>query len=212
MYGFILGFHRLVWWPKWTPASSRFIMVTSVIRSPGSSPPFLKKCRKPAPYQTAPGGGNVGSLVHRIEELLVRLRTANLVVEELHRLDRVELREELAQDPHPVQHVARQEKLLLPGSRPRHVHGREHALIHEAPVEVDLHVAGTLELLEDDLVHPAARVDECRADDGEAAPVLDVARGAEELLGTAEGVRVDTAREDLSARRHDRVIGPRETR
>src|ERR1051326_8389192 len=23
MYGFIFGFHRLVWWPKWTPASSR---------------------------------------------------------------------------------------------------------------------------------------------------------------------------------------------
>ena len=23
MYGFIFGFQRLVWWPKWTPASSR---------------------------------------------------------------------------------------------------------------------------------------------------------------------------------------------
>ena len=23
MYGFIFGFQRLVWWPKWTPASNR---------------------------------------------------------------------------------------------------------------------------------------------------------------------------------------------
>src|SRR5271154_1742507 len=29
MYGFILGFHRRVWWPKWTPASSRARMETT---------------------------------------------------------------------------------------------------------------------------------------------------------------------------------------
>src|SRR5438270_2347339 len=27
MYGFIFGFQRLVWWPKWTPASSNWRMV-----------------------------------------------------------------------------------------------------------------------------------------------------------------------------------------
>src|SRR5262249_41431135 len=27
MYGFIFGFQRLVWWPKWTPASSSWRMV-----------------------------------------------------------------------------------------------------------------------------------------------------------------------------------------
>ena len=31
MYGFIFGFQRLVWCPKWTPASSSFFMVTSVM-------------------------------------------------------------------------------------------------------------------------------------------------------------------------------------
>src|SRR5437899_9546627 len=31
MYGFILGFQRLVWWPKWTPASSSCFIVTSLI-------------------------------------------------------------------------------------------------------------------------------------------------------------------------------------
>jgi hypothetical protein len=30
MYGFILGFQRLVWWPKWTPASKSCFIVTTV--------------------------------------------------------------------------------------------------------------------------------------------------------------------------------------
>jgi len=55
------------------------------------------------------------------------------------------------------------------------------------------HVAGALELLEDHLVHPAAGVDERGADDREAAAVLDVPRGAEELLRTSQGVGIDAA-------------------
>jgi hypothetical protein len=30
MYGFIFGFQRLVWWPKWTPASSSCFMLMAV--------------------------------------------------------------------------------------------------------------------------------------------------------------------------------------
>src|SRR3954452_13193380 len=30
MYGFIFGFQRWVWWPKWAPASSNCCMLTSV--------------------------------------------------------------------------------------------------------------------------------------------------------------------------------------
>jgi len=30
MYGFIFGFHRLVWWPKWTPASSNLLIISVV--------------------------------------------------------------------------------------------------------------------------------------------------------------------------------------
>src|SRR5262245_57725524 len=191
MYGFIFGFQRLVWCPKWTPASSRFFMLTSVIRLPyrlRAIHPFLpdleptpnsRKTRRDAIL------GSRGSRVHRIEELLIRLRPADLVVQEFHGFDGVQLREELAQDPHPVQHLARDEELLLPGARPRDVHGREHALVHQAPVEVDLHVAGALEFLEDHLVHPAAGVDERGAHDGEATAVLDVARRAEEFLRPA---------------------------
>src|ERR1700735_1782930 len=43
MYGFILGFHRRVWWPKWTPASSRARMETTDMEnlSAISGPPSL---------------------------------------------------------------------------------------------------------------------------------------------------------------------------
>ena len=33
MYSFILGFQRLVWWPKWTPASSSsFIVMLAMVK------------------------------------------------------------------------------------------------------------------------------------------------------------------------------------
>jgi hypothetical protein len=35
MYGFILGFQRFVWCPKWTPASSNCLMVKFDIDPPG---------------------------------------------------------------------------------------------------------------------------------------------------------------------------------
>src|SRR5215510_8733336 len=43
MYGFILGFQRLVWCPKWTPASSSCFIEISLIMffSFGLSSPFL---------------------------------------------------------------------------------------------------------------------------------------------------------------------------
>src|SRR5438094_3316704 len=40
MYSFIFGFQRLVWWPKWTPASSRsFIAIAAKL---SSSLPFTE--------------------------------------------------------------------------------------------------------------------------------------------------------------------------
>src|SRR3972149_6660457 len=73
--------------------------------------------------------------------------------------------------------------------------------IEEAPVargmlylvEDDLHVAGSLELLEYDLVHTAARVDKGRCHDGETPALFDVPGRSEEPLGLVERVRVDAA-------------------
>jgi len=71
-------------------------------------------------------------------------------------------------------------------------------LVHQAPVEVDLHVAGALELLEDDLVHAAAVSTSAVPMMVRLAAVLDVARRAEELLRPAQRVRVDAPGEDLA--------------
>src|SRR6516162_8645717 len=38
MYGAILGFHRRVWWPKWTPASSSWRMLALGIGMVGPFP------------------------------------------------------------------------------------------------------------------------------------------------------------------------------
>ena len=79
------------------------------------------------------------------------------------------------------------------------VDGREDAPLGQPAVEVQLHVAGALELLVDHVVHAAAGVDQAGGDDRQAAALLDVARGAEEALGRVERDRVDTAGERAAA-------------
>src|SRR5262247_3110606 len=95
MYGFIFGFQRLVWWPKCTPASRRFFIVTSVIRGAGRStlPSHSQSKRDPVPETEAPrqSKSHRASLAHRIEELLVLLRSLDLVLQELHGLHGVQL-------------------------------------------------------------------------------------------------------------------------
>ena len=59
----------------------------------------------------------------------------------------------------------------------------EDAPVGELAVEVDFHVAGALELLEDHFVHARAGVDQRGGDDGQRAALLDVAGRAEEALG-----------------------------
>src|SRR4029079_3853304 len=70
-----------------------------------------------------------------------------------------------------------------------------------------LHVAGALELLEDDLVHLGARVDQGRGQDGQRAAVFDVAGGTEEAFRGVERAGVQTTGHDPSAGRGGEVVG-----
>src|SRR3972149_1230595 len=54
MYLAILGFHRLVWWPKWTPASSSSFIVIWDIPPPRLGFCFRAPGRPPSP---STGGG-----------------------------------------------------------------------------------------------------------------------------------------------------------
>ena len=73
---------------------------------------------------------------------------------------------------------------------------------------MQLHVAGALELLEDDVVHAAAGVHQRRGDDGQAAAVFDVARRAEEALRLEQRPRIQTAGERTPRGRNHQVVGP----
>ena len=77
---------------------------------------------------------------------------------------------------------------------------------------MDLHVPRALELLEDDLVHAAAGVDEGGGQDGQAAAFLDVAGGAEEALRLMQRVGVHAAGQDLAGVRNLGVVGASQAR
>src|SRR5690349_769756 len=98
-----------------------------------------------------------GSPLEAIEELGVGLRLPELLDEELHGLLGLHLREHAAEDPGPLEDVRREELLLLARARGGEVDGREDAPVGQLAGQHDLGVPRALELLEDDLVHAAAR-------------------------------------------------------
>ena len=102
------------------------------------------------------------------------------------------------------------QQFFLPGAALLDVDGREHAAIGQLAIEVDLHVAGALELFEDHFVHARAGVDQRGRDDRQRAAFLDVPGRAEEALRALQGVAVHAARQHLARRRHDGVVGARQ--
>ena len=106
--------------------------------------------------------------------------------------------QELAQDPHFRELALVGDELFLARAGAVDVHRREDALFRDAPVEVDLAVAGALEFLVDDVVHLGAGVDQGRGEDREAAALFDVARRAEEAFRTLQGIRIDATRQHLA--------------
>jgi hypothetical protein len=141
----------------------------------------------------APHGRSGGGRDEPREEGRVRGRLLDLVDEELRGLHRREVGERPAQQVALGQLLGWTEQLFAPGPGLEHVHGREDAAVGDGAVEDELHVPGALELLEDHLVHPAARVDERGGQDGEAAAAFAVAGGPEELPWELERPVVDAA-------------------
>src|ERR1700712_5279661 len=151
------------------------------------------------------GGG--GGLLHLHQELDVVLGLLQPFQQQLERLLSVEAREHPAELPDDGQLLLAHEQLFTTSSGLYGVDGREDPLVREIAPQPDLHVAGALELLEDDLVHLRATFDEGSRENGQRSAVLDVARGAEELLRRVERSRVDTTGQDPAARRRGEVVG-----
>ncbi len=78
----------------------------------------------------------------------------------LHGLDRRKLRKLAAQEGDALEFLRVIEQFLAPGGGIEDMDRGENPLLGKAAVEVQLHVAGALELLEDDLVHAALGLDE----------------------------------------------------
>src|SRR5450759_3347372 len=144
------------------------------------------------------------------QELLVALGLLDAIDEDLDRGARVERVQHPAQLPDVGRLRRFQDELFLARPGLLDVYCGEDALVSELAVEVELHVAGALELLEDDLIHPASGIHQSGGDDSQASAELDVARGAEEPLGREQRGGVDAARQDAPARRSAQVVSPGE--
>src|SRR5437868_8308324 len=130
----------------------------------------------------------------RLEKFGVRAELVEALDQPLHRLHGLEREERAAELLHLLELVLAEELLLLAGAGGLDVDGRPDALLGQRAVEVDLGVAGALELLEDHLVHARAGVDQRGGEDGQGAAFFGVAGRAEEPLGALQRARVDAAR------------------
>src|SRR5215210_5826802 len=144
------------------------------------------------------------------QELGVGAGLLELGYEELQLRRGLEGVEDAAHLPNPLGLGRLHEELFLARRGVLDVDGRVEPAVRQLAVEPQLHVARALELLEDDLVHPAAGLDQRGREDRERAAVLDVARRPEELLGRVKRRRVHSTRQYPAARRSREVVGPRE--
>src|SRR5262245_9431391 len=146
------------------------------------------------------------------EELVVALRRPDLVDEQLEALALLEGVEHPAELPDLLQLVPVEQQLLVAGARLLDVDRRVDPPLGQPAVEAQLHVAGALDLLEDHLVHAAARLDEGCRHDRERSTLFDVPGRPEEPLRRVERGRVDTTRQDAAGRRRRQVVGAGEPR
>ena len=133
------------------------------------------------------------------------------LLEELHSLDRREVGEVVAQHDATRQQVGLDEEVVTTCAGGIKVDGGVDSFVGETTVKLQLHIAGTLKLLKDNVIHLAARLGEGGGNDGEATAILYLARGTEEALGLLKGVGFDTSTENLAAGRLHSIVGTCQT-
>ena len=113
--------------------------------------------------------------------------------------------ESATDDADLVQVVLRDQQLVAARAALENIDRGIYALVADFAIEHDLHVSRALELLEDQLVHAAPRINERGGDDGERAGLLGVARGGENLARDFQRAAVHAAGHRASAA-GDRVV------
>src|SRR5579875_787937 len=156
----------------------------------------------------------VRSLGDLCEELLVSARGANLVHQQLEARSRIPVTgqgiQHTTQFPYLLKFVAIEEQLLVTSRARIHIDRGIEAPLREPSVKAKLHVAGSLELLEDDLVHLGAGLHQCSGEDRQRPSLFDVAGRPEELLRWVEGTGVDPTGHDPAGGRLRQVVGASE--
>ena len=147
---------------------------------------------------------------HGVEEFVVAFGFFQAVYEEFGGFGVVHGVQEFAQYPHFLAFFLIREQVFAACAGTADVDGGEDSFLSDAPLEVNFHVASAFEFFVNEVVHFRAGVDEGGGDYGQAAALLDVARGAKETLGTLHGIGVDAASEYFARCRHDVVVSARQ--
>src|SRR4028118_1215901 len=142
------------------------------------------------------------------QELGVGAGLLELLDQELYLLTRIQRVQDAPHLPDPLGLGRLHEQLLLARRGVFDVDGRVDPAVRQLALEVDLHVARALELLVDDLVHPAPGLHERAREYRQGTTVLDVPRRPEEPLGRVERGGGHTTGEDPAARRGRQGAGP----
>src|SRR3990167_9639635 len=110
---------------------------------------------------------------HRIEEIPVRLGGPDLIDKKFGGLQIIHRVEEFSQYPDLLQNFRFDEKFLPACTGTVDVDGWEYPLFVHATVEMDFHVASSLELFVDHVVHARTSVDQRGGKNCERAAFLD---------------------------------------
>ncbi len=131
--------------------------------------------------------------IHRNKEFLVVLCPCQTIAEELHCLNRIHVRQMVAQNPHSAQSVFVDKQVVATSAAQIDVDSRIDAFVRELAVELQLHVAGAFELFKNNLVHLRAGFGQGCCQNGERASVLDVAGSSKEAFRLVKCVCIDTS-------------------
>ena len=119
---------------------------------------------------------------NKFHKLLVVLRVRQPFDEKVRRFPGAHRPEQLSQHEHHLGFLLREEQFLLASSRLVNVDSRENTPFRQPPVKMQFAVARALELFEDNVIGPAARLHEGGGDYCQTAAFFDIARRTEETF------------------------------
>ena len=130
---------------------------------------------------------------HVVQKLLIVPGLRQLIRQQLHRFNRRQRIQHLAQNPGPLQVFLRNQQLFLTSTGALNIDRREHTLIDQLAIQNHFHVARALELFEDHFIHPRTGIDKRRSNDRQRTALFDIASRTEEPLRPLQRIRIHTA-------------------